>query len=1518
MTNGFTVSYPDGSQNVYGFIVTNISGAFQNAYLTAHLNAQSQKTTFNYAAYTPGPSPVVRLQSVVDGDGRTNLIYYNSSNAYSTNLISQVVDAFGRTSFLSYNTNGDLTNITDVAGNSSSLSYDTNDWAANLTTPYGITTFSITDGTNIAIPNGRSIVITRPDNSHELYLYSDCAAGIPSAYATTPLANTFNNANMNYYNSFHWGPRQYAALSTTNIASFTANDFQKARMKHWLIYDDGRAPLLGYGDPTVNYLVPAPSLERDPSPDSAGNIEGQKTWYSYLHEYGQYFETWYYYGPGQQFYLYGDNQIRPLFTARILPDNSTSYVCTGRNSWGNITNSTSTYSAGGGVALRTTLFAYATNDIDIITITNALGVLVSSNSYNANHEVLTHFDALRELSSYTYNTNQQVASITLPNGLVTTNIYGVSNLLSQQIVVGFATNNFTYTNDLIYTHTDARGLTTTNSWENLNRLTGTTFPDGSSISNIYTKLDLTATKDRLGHWTLFGYDALRRNTIITNALNNVTINTYCSCGALESILDAGNNLTSFHYDNQGNLTNTVYADGYSTYKIYNLLGQMVIAGDSGGSSVTNTYNNQGLVTTVKNAAGTAASYTYDILDRVTGSVDANGVSINTTYDNLDRPLTRSYPDNGVEKWGYTPNVSGYTSHTNQIGNVTLCGYDSLGRKTNDVSVGVTTNGFSYDGPGDLLTLTDGRNQVTTWHYDAFGRVTNKVDAAGVMDFVYQYDANNRLTNRWTPAKGNTAYAYDAVGNRTNISYGGVSSISYAYDALNRMTNMVDGVGTNCFTYDAAGELLSVGGIWAGDTVNYAYTNRMRGGLTLGSWSQTYGYDGAKRLTNITSTAGSFGYAFDSTRKMEVSKLSLPNSAYIANSFDTVGRLTGTYLTRGTDNHVLDGYTYAYNPLGERTNVARDYGLMSSTASAGYDGIGQLTSWTGRESDGTPRLNEQLGYAYDPAGNLKQRTNNALVQAFGVDAANALTNITRAGALTASGNTPAPASSVTVNGQPALRYADFTFASSNGFALNNGQNSFTNIAKNYYGTTAVTNALTVNLPQSAALRYDANGNLTNDGTRAFYYDTENQLTNVAVAGQWSEAYFYDGLNRRRITRQYTWVSGSWVIIGSETRYIYDGNAVIQERDGNNAVQVTYTRGLGGLLARTDANGSTFYHADGNRNITALMDGSQYMVARYLYDPFGRQIGKWGTMADANTYRFASKEYDLRAGLYYFGRRYYDPLLQRFVNRDPIGVQGGLNLYAYCGNNPISFYDPLGLCWWTDLLNSLENGVNDVENFYYNGGVTGHALNGIGDWLNNYGGDNYLFGASAAFAGQLFDEAGAMISPSTYVNGLYSFGNNINTVYQSDGWLAAGSYAATSWNVGAIWSGAANINLATGQPVGDWFQRGTDISGGVVATVAVVAPVAAPITRALDTSFFDGATYTPKVLNQMANTADLHHSFPQMIDTMESAGSVRTVVGGDGIPREVLEIPGSINGKSGVYQYMKNPDGTINHRQFVPNN
>jgi len=85
-----------------------------------------------------------------------------------------------------------------------------------------------------------------------------------------------------------------------------------------------------------------------------------------------------------------------------------------------------------------------------------------------------------------------------------------------------------------------------------------------------------------------------------------------------------------------------------------------------------------------------------------------------------------------------------------------------------------------------------------------------------------------------------------------------------------------------------------------------------------------------------------------------------------------------------------------------------------------------------------------------------------------------------------------------------------------------------------------------------------------------------------------------------------------------------------------------------------------------------------------------------------------------------------------------------------------------------------------------------------------------------------------------------------------------------------------------------------------------------------SFFEGASYTPKVLKQMQGKVGEFHSFPESVTAFESAGTVRSLTGGDKVVRQVLEIPGSYGSAgNGVFRFIKNADGTINERLFVPN-
>jgi RHS repeat-associated protein len=185
-------------------------------------------------------------------------------------------------------------------------------------------------------------------------------------------------------------------------------------------------------------------------------------------------------------------------------------------------------------------------------------------------------------------------------------------------------------------------------------------------------------------------------------------------------------------------------------------------------------------------------------------------------------------------------------------------------------------------------------------------------------------------------------------------------------------------------------------------------------------------------------------------------------------------------------------------------------------------------------------------------------------------------------------------------------------------------------------------------------------------------------------------------RVRQRTQYNSAGGTNWTFSSQTTYLYDGRRVIQERNGT-APLVAYTRGhdlagslegaggIGGLMARTHGYSAGtwsthhYYHADGNGNVTYLVNSSQGLGCSYRYRPYGELLSSsTGTLsASANAYRFSSKEWMNTSGLYYYGYRFYQPTLQRWINRDPIMEEGGVNLYTYAFNEPAAKVDATGL-------------------------------------------------------------------------------------------------------------------------------------------------------------------------------------------------------------------------------------------------
>ena len=172
--------------------------------------------------------------------------------------------------------------------------------------------------------------------------------------------------------------------------------------------------------------------------------------------------------------------------------------------------------------------------------------------------------------------------------------------------------------------------------------------------------------------------------------------------------------------------------------------------------------------------------------------------------------------------------------------------------------------------------------------------------------------------------------------------------------------------------------------------------------------------------------------------------------------------------------------------------------------------------------------------------------------------------------------------------------------------------------------------------------------------------------------------YDYASRRAWTREYDFGNGGWAnpVI---TWHVFAGLNVIQERNVNNQVTAQLVRNgnIGGILSRTTTDGPAFYGYDGNGNVTLLTNSAGQDVGHYRYDAFGNTLEAVGPRADENPYRFSTKELHGPSGLYDFGLRFYSPGMGRWINRDPIQEDGGINLYAMVSNNPISSVDDYGL-------------------------------------------------------------------------------------------------------------------------------------------------------------------------------------------------------------------------------------------------
>ncbi|MFA5162476.1 MAG: RHS repeat-associated core domain-containing protein, partial [Elusimicrobiales bacterium] len=350
------------------------------------------------------------------------------------------------------------------------------------------------------------------------------------------------------------------------------------------------------------------------------------------------------------------------------------------------------------------------------------------------------------------------------------------------------------------------------------------------------------------------------------------------------------------------------------------------------------------------------------------------------------------------------------------------------------------------------------------------------------------------------------------------------------------------------------------------------------------------------------------------------------------------------------------FQFTYDAAGRRTRM--DMGVAVA-AEYVYDAANQLTGITYRRKTDNAVI-ASVGYTYDNAGNRATMADDFGSHGFAYDDLHRLTSAVHpsSGALTTQNET---------------------------FAYDAVGNRQSDAVRAGYAYDA---ANRLNSDSLYTYNYDNNGNLTtktrisDNAQTAYIYDAQNRLTQVNLPSGYSETLRYDATGRR-IAKTITHNSETI----REQHYIYDGEDIAFVTDAAGALKSLYTHGPGTdepLMLRKGAS-DYFLLADGLGSIIAIADQTGTVVERTQYQAYGRPVFKNEVTGSTSSwsqtgslYSYTAREWDAETGLFYYRARYYAPDTGRFIQKDPIGFNGGdTNLYAYVYDNPMNLTDSLGL-------------------------------------------------------------------------------------------------------------------------------------------------------------------------------------------------------------------------------------------------
>jgi RHS repeat-associated protein len=432
------------------------------------------------------------------------------------------------------------------------------------------------------------------------------------------------------------------------------------------------------------------------------------------------------------------------------------------------------------------------------------------------------------------------------------------------------------------------------------------------------------------------------------------------------------------------------------------------------------------------------------------------------------------------------------------------------------------------------------------------------------------------------------------------------------------------------------------------------------------------YDTLGRTQTATNPLGTFTYSYVNTTG-RIDHVDIPGGQKIQYAyFDNLGDQRLKQIKNlNPSGGLISQFDYLYNPVGDITSwtVRQGGAATAATYTLGYDAADQLRSAMLKKVQGGTVL-KQYDYDYDAAGNRYTNQDGSTITSAGFNNLNQLTSQSGGGKMHFRGTVNEP-SSVTVAGNSASVDGLGNF---DGVAdVVTGNNTVPVVATDTNNNVKTNNyQMTVSSGTNRTLSYDLDGNLTGDGTKTYEWDAANRLLAINYTGTSNRTEFtYDGLSRKvKIVEK----TGN-TVTGAKT-FVWDGLGIAEERNNSNKVtRKHYPQGVQFVSYNPTTTTPYFYMRDHLGSVREMTYGTGAIKARYDYDPWGNRT-KLGGGLDAD-FGFTGHYYHPPSNLHLAFYRAYDSALGRWISRDPIEEDGGINLYGYAHNNSTRYVDFSGL-------------------------------------------------------------------------------------------------------------------------------------------------------------------------------------------------------------------------------------------------